>query len=352
MDKNSKIYVAGHRGLVGSAIVRYLFSKGYKNLILKTHDELDLINQVSVKEFFKKERPEYIFLAAAKVGGIRASITHKAQFIYENLQIQNNVIHYSYVFGVKKLLFLGSSCNYPKNSPQPIKENYLLTDSFDPTNEPFSIAKVSGIKMCEYYREQYGCNFISAMSSNLYGINDNFDLENSHVLPAMIRKFHLAKELDENNFEAIRRDLLQTPLSGVNASDLTNIKLEKVLRQYGIKKEKTTAITFWGSGNIYREFLHVNDLAEALVFLMLNYSQATPVNVGVGQDITIRELAELVKGLVGFKGEIIWDESKPDGTHRKLLDTGKLSKIGWKSKTELKDGIAKTLKFYLKNNLS
>ncbi|MCX5805023.1 MAG: GDP-L-fucose synthase [Proteobacteria bacterium] len=350
MDKHSKIYIAGHRGLVGSAIVRYLLSEGYENLILSSHIELDLINQTSVKNFFQKERPEYVFLAAAKVGGIHACNTYKAQFIYENLQIQNNIIHYAYIYGVKKLLFLGSSCVYPKDSLQPIKEEYLLTNSLEPTNEPYSIAKISGLKMCEFYNEQYGCDFISAMPSNLYGINDNFDLENSHVLPSMIRKFYLAKNLYEDNFNLIRKDLIKRPITNVNANDLTNSEIENLLNLYGIEKENKTIVIFWGSGNVYREFLHVDDLAEALIFLMYNYYESKPINVGVGKDITINNLAQLIKEIVGFKGEILWDKSKPDGTPRKLLDITKLTQIGWQPKTKLADGIRRTFQFYKENN--
>lgn len=297
MKKDSKIYIAGHKGMVGSAIWRNLEAKGYTNLIGKTLEELDLLNQQAVADFFTQEKPDYVFLAAAKVGGIIANNTFRAQFIYENLQIQNNIIHKSYVNGVKKLMFLGSSCIYPKHAPQPMKEEYLLTGLLEETNEPYAIAKIAGIKMCEAYRDQYGCNFISVMPTNLYGPNDNFDLKNSHVLPALIRKFHEAKE--------------------------TN----------------TDSVEIWGSGTPRREFLYVEDMAEACVHLMLNYNEKQFVNIGCGEDISIKELAELVKNIVGFEGELVFDTSKPDGTPRKLLDVSNLFATGWSPKVDLKQGI-------------
>lgn len=283
--------------MVGSAIKRRLETLGYTNIITRTHKELDLIDFNAVRDFFAAEKPDYVFLAAAKVGGIHANNTYRAQFLYENVQIQNNVIHQSYLAGVKKLLFLGSSCIYPKMAPQPLREDYLLTGLLEETNEPYAIAKITGIKMCESYRHQYGCDFISVMPTNLYGPNDNYDLNNSHVLPAMIRKFHEAKAAG------------------------------------------APTVTVWGSGTPMREFLHANDLAEACIFLMENYSEPELVNIGTGVDVTIKELAELVSETVGFQGSIVWDSSKPDGTPRKLMDVSKLNNMGWRHSIELKDGL-------------
>lgn len=305
MEKNSKIYVAGHRGLVGSAIVRNLEEKGFTNIIGKTHKELDLTRQEDVEKFFEIEKPEYVFLAAAKVGGIQANNTTPAEFIYDNLMIETNIINSAYKNKVKKLLFLGSSCIYPKFAKQPIKEEYLLTGELEPTNEAYAIAKITGIELCKFYRRQYGCDFISAMPTNLYGINDNFDLETSHVLPALIRKFHEAKI---NNAEEV---------------------------------------IIWGTGKPLREFMYVDDLADALVHLMLNYSDEIHVNMGTGKDLTIGELAEIVKEVVGFEGKIVNDLSKPDGTPRKLLDVSRLEATGWKYRTELKEGIERVYEWYL-----
>lgn len=306
MEKESKIYVAGHRGMVGSAIVRKLTSLGYTNLLTQTSTELDLRNQQQVTDFFEVEKPEYVFLAAAKVGGIVANNTYRADFLYENLAIQNNIIHNSYLNKVKKLMFLGSSCIYPKLAPQPLKESYLLSGYLEPTNEPYAIAKIAGIKMCEAYRAQYGCNFISVMPTNLYGTNDNYDLVNSHVLPAMIRKFHEAKE------------------------------------------RSASEMTLWGTGSPMREFLHADDLAEACLFLMENYNDSELVNIGTGEDVTIKNLAALVKKIVGFQGETIWDTSKPDGTPRKLMDVSKLHSLGWHHKIALEDGIKLAYQDFLK----
>lgn len=297
MELHSKIYVAGHRGMVGSAIVANLKAKGFTNIIERTSSELNLINQQDVADFFEKEQPEYVFLAAAKVGGIVANNTYRADFIYENLMIQNNVIHQSYKNGVKKLMFLGSSCIYPKLAPQPLVEESLLTGLLEETNEPYAIAKISGIKMCDAYRDQYGCNFVSVMPTNLYGFNDNYDLQNSHVLPALLRKFHEAKI---NN---------------------------------------TPSVTVWGSGTPLREFLHASDMADACVFLMQNYNEKGFVNIGSGVEISIKDLAHLVKNIVGFTGEIVFDTSKPDGTPRKLMDVSKLTRMGWKYKIALEEGI-------------
>jgi len=297
MEKGAKIYVAGHRGMVGSAIVRKLQKEGFNNILTRTSKELDLTNQQAVADFFAAEKPEYVFLAAAKVGGIHANNIYRADFIYQNLMIECNVIHQSYVQGVKKLLFLGSSCIYPKNAPQPIKEEYLLTSVLEETNEPYALAKIAGLKMCENYKRQYGCNFISGMPTNLYGPNDNYDLNNSHVLPAILRKFHEAKE--------------------ANAS----------------------SVEIWGTGKPRREFLHVDDLADACLFLMEKYDGLQAVNIGFGSDVSIGELAEIVKKTTDFRGEITNNTSKPDGTMKKLMDSSFLNSLGWKAKIQLEDGI-------------
>ena len=307
MNKSDKIYVAGHNGMVGSAIIRKLKMDGYSNILVRSSKELDLRNQRHVEEFFQSEKPDYIFLAAAKVGGILANNTYKASFMYDNLSIQNNVIHAAYKNHVKKLLFLGSSCIYPKFADQPIIEESLLTSELEPTNEPYAIAKIAGLKMCQFYREQYNCNFISLMPTNLYGPNDNFDLKNSHVLPALLRKFHEAK---------------------IN---------------------KKSSVTLWGTGNPLREFLHVNDLAKACIHFMLTYNEKSPVNIGTGKDISIHELASEIKKIVGFEGEILWDKNKPDGTPRKLLDVTKAKQSGWESSITLLDGIRMTYDWYVQN---
>lgn len=299
MEKEAKIYIAGHRGMVGSAIMRQLQVKGYGNIVTHTSKDLDLRNQQAVADFFEKEKPDYVFLAAAKVGGILANNTYRAEFIYDNLMIQSNVIHNAWKYKVRKLMFLGSSCIYPKMAPQPLKEEYLLTGLLEPTNEPYAVAKIAGIKMCDAYRAEYGCNFISVMPTNLYGSNDNYDLHNSHVLPALIRKFHEAK---------------------------VNDKPEVVV---------------WGTGKPLREFLHVDDLADACLFLINNYDDSGLINIGSGVDISIADLANTVKGITGYSGKIVFDSSKPDGTPRKLLDVSRLNRLGWKSKIELKEGIQK-----------
>lgn len=304
MEKSGKIYVAGHRGMVGSAIVRKLRSSGYNNIIFRTSQELDLKDFGKVVRFLREEKPDYVFLAAAKVGGIVANNTYKGQFLFENLQIQNSVIHGSHLAGVKKLMFLGSSCIYPKLAPQPLREDYLLTGTLEPTNEPYAIAKITGIKMCEAYRDQYGSNFISVMPTNLYGPNDNYDLNNSHVLPAMIRKFHEAK------------------------------------------RDGKPSVELWGTGSPMREFLHADDLADACVYLMENYNDPTLVNIGTGVDITIKELAETIKAETGYEGNIVWNTDKPDGTPRKLMDVSKLHGLGWEHKINLKEGIAKVYAEY------
>jgi len=297
MEKNSKIYIAGHSGMVGSAIERKLQKEGYSNFILRSSKELDLRNQSEVTQFFNKEKPDYVFLAAAKVGGIVANNAYRAEFLYDNLMIQSNIIHNAYLCGVKKLMFLGSSCIYPKMAPQPLKEDYLLTGPLEYTNEPYAIAKIAGIKMCDAYRDQYGCNFISVMPTNLYGPNDNYDLTTSHVLPALLRKIHEAKEKGDDT------------------------------------------VVVWGTGKPLREFLHVDDLADACYFLMEHYNEPGLVNIGVGKDISIAELAELIKAIAGYKGEIVFDSGKPDGTPRKLMDVSKLNNLGWKAKIDLKEGI-------------
>lgn len=307
MDKQAKIYIAGHRGLVGSAIERRLRQDGFSNLLLRTSQELDLRRQEAVEEFFEKEKPDYVFLAAAKVGGIGANSDYPAEFIYDNLMIQSNVIHSAYAHKVKKLLFLGSSCIYPRDCPQPIKEEYLLSGKLEPTNEPYAIAKIAGIKICQAYNRQYGTNFISVMPTNLYGPNDNFDPDTSHVLPAMLGKFHLAK---------------------VNGDSI---------------------VTLWGTGTPKREFLHVEDLVDACLFLMDNYNDSEIINIGSGNEVTIKDLSEMIKEIVGFKGEITWDQSKPDGTPRKLVDCSKLYELGWKDKVEIKEGVKGILeKFWFK----
>ncbi len=346
MNKDAKIYIAGHRGLVGSAIYNNLQSKGYNNLITRTHKELDLTNQQETAEFFKKEQPEYVFLAAAKVGGIVANNTYRADFIYENMMIQNNVIHQSYLHKVKKLLFLGSTCIYPKNAHQPIKETELLTNTLEYTNEPYAIAKIAGIKLCESYNLQYGTNFLSVMPTNLYGPNDNFDLEKSHVLPALIRKIHLAKLLEEDKEAAVLKDL------GLSSFQ----EAMPILKQFGISKK---SVEIWGSGKPKREFLWSDDMADACVFIMESqdfkdtYSfqdkeiRNTHINIGTGQDISIKELAEKIKTVVGFNGDLVFNTDKPDGTMRKLTDVSKLHSLGWKHRIDLDDGIKKMYNFYL-----
>jgi GDP-L-fucose synthase len=350
MNKNVKIFVAGHRGLVGSALVKTLNNKGYTNIITRSHSELDLIDSVAVAEFFKRERPEYVFLAAAKVGGIIANNTYRGEFIYENLMIQNNVIHQSYISGVKKLLFLGSTCIYPKNCPQPMKEDDLLTGTLEYTNEPYAIAKIAGIKMCESYNLQYGTNFISVMPTNLYGPNDNFDLETSHVLPALIRKMHLAKLLSEGKIEAVLEDLkLGSEKEALN-----------YLKSFGVSSD---SVEIWGSGNPRREFLWSEDMADACIFLMetINFKDTydsnqkeirnTHINIGTGEDVSIKELAELIKEVVGYKGDLVFNSSRPDGTMKKLTDVKKLNSLGWKYEVILQEGIENLYYFYDKKKI-
>jgi GDP-L-fucose synthase len=351
MEKKAKIYIAGHNGMVGSAITRYLKEHGWNNLVYSPYPPYDLTDQKVVEDFFRMEKPEYVFLAAAKVGGIVANNRYRAQFIYENLMIQNNIIHQSYVNGVKKLLFLGSSCIYPKNAPQPIREDYLLTDVLEYTNEPYAIAKIAGIKMCESYNIQYGTDYVSVMPTNLYGPNDNYNLETSHVLPAIIRKMHIGKCLERHDWHSLRNDLDRYPIEGVSGGADENAVLG-ILEKYGISYNKgSVTINLWGSGTPYREFLHVDDVADACVFVMNNVSfrdlagdesevRNTHINIGTGKDLTIKELADLVKRITGFSGHLHWDETKPDGTFRKMLDVQKINSLGWKEKVSLEDGIS------------
>lgn len=347
MEKEAKIYVAGHKGMVGSAIVRKLKEKGYNNIVFRTHQELDLTDQQAVREFFETERPEYVFLAAAKVGGILANNTYKADFIYQNIMIAANVIEASYRYGVKKLLNLGSSCIYPKHAPQPMKEEYLLTGPLEPTNEPYAIAKISAIKLCRYFNEQYGTNFISVMPTNLYGPNDNYNLETAHVIPALIRKFHLGKLLMNEDWEGIRRDLTKYPIGFGLEKELNLEEKEsiiKVLEKVGVRHGE---VTVWGTGEVYREFMHVYDLADACVYIMENVDAEEMkkvcsdyfVNVGTGEDIQLKDLYKIVKESIGFIGKICFDFTKPNGTYRKLLDVKFLSSLGWMAKINLIDGI-------------
>ncbi len=349
-NKNSKIFVAGARGLVGSAILEKLKALGYENIIHPSKQELDLRIQSEVESFFEKHHPEFVFLAAAKVGGILANKTYPAEFIYDNLAIAINVIHSSYKFGVTKLLNLGSSCIYPKFCPQPMKEEYLLTGSLEPTNEPYAIAKIAALKMCQAYNRQYSTNFITLMPTNLYGIKDNFNLETSHVLPALIRKFILAKLLSENKFELIARDIHKRPLGfgiGTNIEFNNEQEIENLLGRFGIYRNK---VVLWGSGKAKREFLFVDDLADACIYFIQNfdYTEVSPfVNIGTGEDIAIGDLAYLIRNLVNFKGEIVFDKSKPDGTPRKLLDVSKAKQLGWHARTSLEEGLTKVINAYL-----
>lgn len=350
MNKDSKIYIAGHLGMVGSAIKRNLEAKGFTNFVTRSLEELDLLNENAVAAFFATEKPEYVVLAAAKVGGIVANNIYRAQFIYENLMIQNHVIHQSYVHGVKKLLFLGSSCIYPRDAAQPMREDALLTGILESTNEPYAIAKIAGIKMCEAYHSQYGCNFISIMPTNLYGQNDNYDLEKSHVLPALIRKMLLGKCLIDNDWIALRNDLNKRPIEGVNGSYSDEVILA-VLAKYGISiNNNKVSITLWGTGSPMREFLHVDDMADSSVYLLMNYDAPdtlpSHVNAGCGEDITIKDLSELVRKTVNYEGEIIWDSNKPDGTPRKLLDVSKLNSLGWKPTISLEEGVRRVVSAY------
>ncbi len=368
MNKDSKIYVAGHLGLVGSALWKNLQSKGYTNLIGRTIDELDLMDAKAVNEFFETEQPEYVILAAAKVGGIVANSTYRGQFIYENLMIQNNVIHSAYLNKVKKLLFLGSTCIYPRDAPQPMPEDCLLTGVLEYTNEPYAIAKIAGLKMCESYNLQYGTNFISVMPTNLYGPNDNFNLETSHVLPAMIRKIHLAKCLQNNDWEKIREDLNNRPVEGVNGLSEKEAILN-ILNKFGIRQEgkDSCILALWGSGKPLREFLWSEEMADACIYLIehINFDDLirinsssireirnSHINIGTGKEITIKALSELIKKTIGFDGTIEFDLSKPDGTMRKLTDPSKLHGLGWHHQVEIEEGIGKLYNWYLNHELT
>ena len=362
MNKKDKIYIAGHRGMVGSAIHRKLKAEGFTNIVTRKSSELDLKNQQAVADFFEQEQSNYVFLAAAKVGGIQANNTYRAEFIYENIMIESNVNNQAHLHKVKKLLFLGSSCSYPKHTSQHMKEEHLLTGILDPTNEPYAIAKIAGIKMCESYNLQYGTNFISVMPTNLYGPNDNYDLEKSHVLPAIIRKMHLGECLMNNDWDAIRKDLNKLPIEEVDGNAPEKKILEK-LSKYGLQVSESpgpqVSIELWGSGSPRREFLYSDDLADACVFLMENTNFAdlkeekqeirnTHINIGTGKDISIKELAEKVQEIVGFEGDINWDTNKPDGTPQKLLDVSKLNSFGWEEKVDLRIGITKVYNNYTK----
>ena len=356
---DAKIYVAGHRGLVGSAIWNNLLQRGYTNLVGRTHKELDLLDGVAVRQFFDQERPEAVVLAAAHVGGIMANLRYRADFIYQNLQIQQNVIGESYRHGVKKLLFLGSTCIYPRMAPQPMTEEALLTSELEYTNEPYAIAKIAGLKMCESFSLQYGCNYIAVMPTNLDGPNDNFHLERSHVLPAMIRKVHLARCLGEGNWQAVRSDLDARPVEGIEGTNATEAEILEVLQKYGIRPGE---VTLWGTGTPLREFLWSEDMADASVHVLLNVDfkdtyepgateiRNCHINVGTGIEHTIRDVAQMVINAVGFEGTLLWDSTKPDGTPRKLIDVSKLHRLGWHHKVELADGVKKLYQWYLQHS--
>ena len=355
MNLDSKIYIAGHRGLVGSAIWKQLKSKGYTNLIGKTSSELNLMDAVATQKFFEEEKPEYVFLAAAHVGGIMANNTYRADFIYNNLQIQQNVIYNAYQFGVKKLLFLGSTCIYPKEAKQPINEDELLTNVLEYTNEPYAIAKIAGIKLCESFNIQYDTNFISVMPTNLYGPNDNFDLEKSHVLPAMIRKIFLSKCLMDNNIELLKKDFNKRPVEGINGEHSLE-EIKAILSKYGVFENR---VELWGTGKPMREFLWSEDMADACVFVMQNINfnelvgskseiRNTHINIGTGKDISIKDLAHLIAGETSYEGKIYFDSSKPDGTMKKLTDVTKINSLGWKHKIEIDEGVRKMLDWYKK----
>ena len=356
MNLDSKIYIAGHKGLVGSAIWKQLENKGYTNLIGRSSKELDLTDSNAVAQFFETEKPEYVFLAAAKVGGIMANNTYRADFIYDNLQIQQNVIYNAYKHHTKKLLFLGSTCIYPKNANQPIAEEELLTNTLEYTNEPYAIAKIAGIKLCESFNIQYGTNFISVMPTNLYGPNDNFDLEKSHVLPAMIRKIHLAKALFQQDWESIKNDLRKRPVEGISDKN-TQQEIEQLLAKYGIFRDK---VILWGTGKPMREFLWSEEMADACIFVMNNVDfedaksnkteiRNTHINIGTGKDLSIKDLSRLIAKAIDFKGIIDFDSSKPDGTMKKLVDVSKINQLGWKHSIEINEGVEKMYHWYLKN---
>ncbi|MFT4168627.1 MAG: GDP-L-fucose synthase [Dysgonomonas sp.] len=366
MDKSSKIYIAGHNGLVGSAILKNLRERGYTNFLLRTHSELDLTNQLAVSSFFAKEKPDYVIVAAAKVGGIVANNIYRADFIYENIMIQSNIIHQSFVNNVKKVVFLGSTCIYPKEAPQPMSEDVLLSSPLEYTNEPYAIAKITGIKMCESYNIQYGTNYLSIMPTNLYGPNDNFDLEKSHVLPAMIRKIHLGKCLSDGDWQTIRQDLNLRPIEKVTGGN-TESEILSVLNKYGItlKDSNEVQVELWGTGTPLREFLWSEDMADATVHIMESVNfldlvnvinskeiRNTHINVGTGKEISIKDLALLIKEKVGFNGQLWFNSDKPDGTMRKLTDVSKLNSLGWKYKIDINQGISLMYEWYRKYNLN
>ncbi|PKD19667.1 GDP-fucose synthetase [Salegentibacter salinarum] len=373
MKKNAKIYIAGHTGLVGCAILKQLEFKGFSQIITRTHKELELMDCIAVEEFFREEKPEYVFLAAAKVGGIIANNNYRAEFLYENSMIQNNIIHHSYLNNVKKLMFLGSTCIYPKNCKQPIKEEYLLTGPLEYTNEPYAVAKIAGIKLCESYNLQYGTNFISAMPTNLYGPADNFNLETAHVLPALIRKIYLGKALEEDDWFKIKEDLNSRPIEGINGN-AKKTEILSVLEKFGVRikrakyqidnSKKVVSIEIWGTGTPYREFMWSEEMAEACIFLMENRNfqdivsiqednesaiqevRNTHINIGTGKEVSIAQLAEMTKRIIGFKGEFFFNTEKPDGTYRKLTDISKLEALGWKAQVELDEGIESLYSWY------
>jgi len=358
MKKSSKIYIAGHTGLVGSALIRKLEANGYSNLIVRSHSDLDLTRQDDVEAFFKAEKPEYVFLAAAKVGGIMANYTYPAEFIYTNLAIQNNVIHAAWKTGVKRLLFLGSSCIYPKECPQPMKEEHLLTGPLEPTNEPYAIAKIAGIKLCQSYNRQYGTQYVCVMPTNLYGPNDNFDLETSHVLPALIRKFHLAKLASQGDWKGIKKD--EQKYGKIPDEIKLSIRLKTSSSNLKITTSKSKPfVLLWGSGNPRREFLHVDDLADACIFLtkmdknvferFFDNAHTPLINIGCGTDQTVKEIAAILAQVVGYTGDVRWDQDKPDGTFQKLLDISKIKKLGWKPNIDLRDGMRTVYRWYLEN---
>jgi GDP-L-fucose synthase len=362
MKHNSKIYIAGHRGMVGSSIRRCLEQKGFLNIVQRDQSELDLLDQHATEEFFRQENPEYVFLAAARVGGIIANNSYRAQFIYENLQIQNNLIHLSWKYGVKKLLFLGSSCIYPRLAPQPIREEYLLTGELEYTNEPYAIAKIAGMKMCEAYNMQYGTDFVPVMPTNLYGPNDNYDLEKSHVLPALLRKMHLAHCLETDDWQGLRTDLDKRPVEGIKKIS-TEDEIRKILGKFGIKHTQEhgkhpVTLSLWGSGSPRREFMYVDELAQACVFLMERETKRSKgekilnshINIGTGADLEIRELAEIIRKVTGFTGNVEWDTARPDGTPQKLLDVNKLASLGFRASLSLEEGIKKTYEAYHQPN--
>ena len=347
MEKDSKIYLSGHRGLVGSAILRRLQKEGFTNIITKSHSELDLCNQQAVEDFFEKEKPEYVILAAAKVGGIMANSQYPAEFIYQNLMIGTNIVHASYKNGVKKLLNLGSSCIYPRMAPQPMKEDCLLTSELEKTNEAYALAKISIIKLCKYYNEQYGTNYISAMPTNQYGIGDNFNMETAHLLPMILRRFHLAKLLQNNDFEAIKRDIKRYKLGWGLDEKVNDDNLEEILNTLGAYRNK---VVLWGDGSVYREMMNSDDLADACVYLLMNkdYNEVGElVNITKGDDIQLKDLFEIVKRVVGFNGELVYDKSKPNGTPRKLMDAAHIKELGWQPKIELEQGIKDFYNWYL-----